>query len=90
MFGAGLSGLGIEQQLTVERAFQDGLQALVGTGLELNGPLTGGLQSRAGVDLFQPQNAQAGPLTHFRVRFSFQDGAHHFGGCGADLFGPVN
>src|SRR5206468_1879617 len=47
----------IEQQLAVERVLQDGLQALIREGLELDRPLAGGFQPRSGVDLFQTQDA---------------------------------
>src|SRR5215831_6260129 len=90
MFGTGVSGLVIKQELTVEGAFQDGLQALIGIGLELDGPLAGGLQPGSGIDLLQPQDTQAGAVAHFRVRFPIQDSADHLRSRDADPFGPVN
>lgn len=44
MLGTGVSGLVIEQELAVQGAFQNGLQALVRTRLELDGSLVSGFQ----------------------------------------------
>jgi hypothetical protein len=90
MFGTGMGGLGFEQQLPVERVLQDGLQTLIREGLELDRPLAGGFQPRARVKLFQPQDAQAGPIPHLGARFALKNGLDHLGRRRPDPFGPVD
>ena len=51
MPGLGSFRLQRECGLAIERALENGLQALIGAGLEFEGPLTGGFQPRVGVGL---------------------------------------
>ena len=70
MAGARSDGLRSEHELTVERAFENRFHALIGEGLELNGPLAGSFQSLLAIDLLQAEDPQSGAVAHFRMRFA--------------------
>ena len=76
--------------MPVERALQDGFQALVRKGLELHGALAGGFQPLLRVHLLQPQDAQTGAISHLGIGLFLQDGADHLGGCRPHAVGPMD
>ena len=61
------------QRLTVEPAFQHRLDALIGTGAGGEGTHRRLFHPLGGITLAQPQNPQARPIAHLRVRFTFQN-----------------
>src|SRR6266571_9362883 len=54
-------------RLAVQMAMQNRFDALVGTSMERDGAACGRLHSLGGVLLGEPQNAEAGAVTLFRV-----------------------
>ena len=84
------AGLDVDRGLLIERPLEDRAKTRVGAGLELESTLTGRFQPRDRVGLPQPHDPEAGAIAHLRVRFAFQDRAHHFGGCRSNRCGPVN
>src|SRR5436853_247453 len=77
-------------RLAVQMALQNRFDALVGTSMERDGAARGRLHSLGGVLLGEPQNAEAGAVTLFRVALGGHDVIQQSGGRRTDRLSPVH
>src|ERR1700722_9308851 len=91
MFRAGPVRLQREGGLSIQTAFENRFQALVGAGLQLECALAGRFEPRMGVSFAEAHDAKTSPVAHLGMRPAFQNRAHHLGsGFAYRGFGPVN
>ena len=74
----------------VQAAFQDGLETLIGTGVQGQAAPRGRFHSLGGVLLGQAKDAQAGTKAHLGMRLAVQDALAHTGGGRPHAGGPLD
>ena len=77
MFRAGPVRLQRKGGLSIQPAFQNRLQALVGARLQLEGTLTGRFEPGISVCFAEAHDTQTSPVAHLGMRPAFQNRAHH-------------